>query len=247
MRADHVFGRVVLGLIACATVGRAFDLTYQGYAQFLAEYLCPEGVVYSRIGGDPRIETIARELAALSEQEFDALPTADQVAYLINLYNFHTVALIVRHYPLTTGIRDIDKPWDREFIPLFGQNVSLNHIEHDLLRKDYDEPRIHFALNCASKGCPRLSPQPYRGAALEPQLDEVARQFLGDTTHNRIEGGKLWLSEIFDWYGNDFKGRYNGYLPYVMKVLGLSGTYKVKFLDYDWTLNEAPPCSRQRE
>jgi len=246
-RASRVGRDLAASLMVAACTVSAFDLTFDTYARFLEDYVCPEGVVYSRIGGDPRIEAIAAEFASLPESEFKALPSSDQIAYLVNAYNFHTIALIVRHYPLSTGIRDIEKPWDQKFISLFGAKVSLNHIEHDLLRKNYPDPRVHFALNCASIGCPPLRRAPYRGAELDQQLSRATRAFVADTSRNRVEGDKLMLSQIIDWYGGDFQKPYGRAARFVQDLLSLTGKYKVKYLDYDWSLNEAPPCTKQRE
>jgi hypothetical protein len=245
--ASTLFPRLILTVLTISSAALAADPTFETYARFLDDYVCPEGVVYSRIGGDSRLDAIAGELAAVTQAQFDALAKSDQIAFLLNAYNYHTVALIVGHYPLKTGIRDIEKPWDKKFVTLFGARVSLNHIEHELLRKRYDEPRIHFALNCASKGCPPLAREPYRGAELDRQLDRAANEFLSDTTRNRVQDGKLWLSQILDWYGADFEKKYGNFDTYVTTTLKLDGKYKVKFLEYDWSLNEAPPCTKQRE
>lgn len=236
--------RVWILAVTMTTAALAFDNTYQAYAGFLADYVCPEGVSYSTIAGDERLESIAADWEQVTRKEFESWSETEQIAFLINEYNFHTIALIARHYPLKTGIRDIDKPWDQEFVTLFGEPVSLNHIEHKVLRKQYNEPRIHFALNCASESCPPLVETPFTGAKLDEQLDAVASSFLNDSTRNRLEGGKLYLSKIFQWYGGDFKGTYGGYEQYVSQVLGLKEAPRVKFLEYDWSLNEAPPCRK---
>lgn len=222
----------------------AFDATYAAYASFLERYVCPEGVVYSQIGGDSLLDIVSTDMASLSRSAFDALTKEEQIAYLTNVYNFHTVALITRHYPLKTGIRDIAKPWDTPFVPLFGAKVTLNHIEHEILRKNYDEPLVHFALNCASIGCPRLQPVPFSGSQLTSQLQSAALTFLTDSTQNRFDGKKLYLSQIFDWYGGDFRARYGDYTTFAADMMGVKGKPKVKFIAYNWSLNETPPCRK---
>jgi hypothetical protein len=234
--------RTGAAMLLCVTSLWAFDLTYGSYATFLESYVCPEGVAYSEIAGDPQVAAVGAEFASLSAEAFSKLSTEDQIAFLVNAYNFHTIALVSKHYPLKSGIRDIGKPWDLKFIRLFGETVSLNHIEHDLLRSNYSEPRVHFALNCASRSCPVLPDRPFVGSALETQLAKAAKAFLADTTRNRVDGDKLMLSQIFQWYGGDFSDRYGSYQEFVMGVLGLTGKYRVKFLEYDWSLNGVSPC-----
>jgi len=232
-------------ILACAGIAAVSEPSYDRLNQFLSTYVCPEGVVYSKIAGDPLIDSITTELASLNEETFRALSTEAQIAYLINVYNFHTVALIVRNYPLSEGIKDIDRPWNTDFVPLFGEEVSLDHIEHEVIREEYEEPRIHFALNCASESCPKLRSEAYTGEKLDSQLEEEAVTFLTDTTLNRVDGNTLYLSRIFDWYGSDFDERYGGYVEYVKKVLDLSGSYKVRFREYNWSLNEASSCPKE--
>ncbi len=218
----------------------AFDQSYTRYSELLSRHVCENGVNYEALAGDPGLETVASEFAALSRQEFDGYDTASQIAYLINVYNFFTLHLIARNYPVHS-INDIERPWDREFVPLFGKNVSLNYVEHKVLRKEYNEPRIHFALNCASIGCPPLVNEPFLGHLLNKQLDAVARAFCTDDSRNSVEKRTLHLSKIFKWYGNDFD-QFGGAAAYVKQTLGLSGDYTVKYRKYDWGLNDATGC-----
>jgi len=186
-------------------------------------------------------DVIDKELASLTKVEFDKLKETDKIAYLINVYNFYTILLIKQNYPVSS-IRKIKKPWDTPIVPLFGKKVSLNHIEHEILRKQFKEPRIHFALVCASIGCPAITDEAYIGDKLEKQLDRAAKVFLADNGKNRIETKTLYLSKIFEWYGDDFKEKYGGYKEYIIQLLKLSGDYKIKFIDYDWNLNEVSGC-----
>lgn len=222
----------------------ALDPYYTSYTAFLARHVCNGGVDYAAVVKDSATDVIAREFANVSDPEFSSLDEKSRIAHLINVYNFHTILLIKRNYPLKTGIRDIGRPWSQEFIPLFGKNVSLDYIEHDLLRGRFREPRIHFAVNCASKSCPVLAPVPYTGALLDVQLDGAAAAFLKNPALNRVEGSTLYLSRIFDWYGGDFRRLHGSYQRFVLKTLGLSGEFRVKFLDYDWSLNNVGGCVR---
>jgi catechol 2,3-dioxygenase-like lactoylglutathione lyase family enzyme len=218
---------------------KAENTLFQKCDEFLQKYVCSEGVDYARIKQDNAIAAPIRELTFVDQAAYDSFPEPDKIAYLINVYNLFTIDLIVNHFPLKVGIRDIDKPWSNAFVPLFGTRVSLDYIEHQLLRKKFSEPRIHFALVCASTSCPALSNRAYSGSKLGTQLTEAATKFLTDTAKNRVEGTILELSQLFDWYGADFTKTYGGYQDFVKRTLGLHGNYTVKFIDYDWHLNNS--------
>ena len=226
-------------MLLFGTAAAASDYHFKTYDTFLQRYVCIEGVDYAGILHDNALVAPLRELTTIDQATYNAFSESGKIAYLINVYNFFTIGLIVNHFPIKTGVRDIDKPWSTEFVPLFGTKVSLDYIEQTLLRKNFSEPRIHFALVCASKSCPTLSNKAYSGSKLDLQLTEAAKKFLIDTTKNRVEGTTLDLSQIFNWYGSDFKKTYGDYREFVIKTLGLQGKYSVKFLDYDWHLNNA--------
>lgn len=193
-------------------------------------------------------------LAAVRQDDFRRWPKPERLAFLINAYNAWTVDLILTAWPDLKSIKELGSlfrsPWKKSFIPLLGETRSLDDIEQGMLRAKgaYDEPRIHFALNCASIGCPALRPEAYTAARLDAQLDDAARRFLSDRSRNRLEAGELKLSSIFKWYGGDFDrvGGLNSYLAGQGEALGLTeaqrqavrtGGLKIDFLDYDWQLN----------
>jgi hypothetical protein len=144
--------------------------------------------------------------------------------------------MILDHYPVSS-IRKIGllpgAAFRSSFIPLLGGTRSLNEIEGAL--REAGEPRIHFALVCASKSCPELSEEAYRGAILDRQLDEAEQRFLHDRRKNRVEGETLYLSSIFKWYRDEF-ARAAGSLEAYLARSGLRGS-RIEFLDYDWSLN----------
>ncbi|HEU4427753.1 MAG TPA: DUF547 domain-containing protein [Myxococcota bacterium] len=200
-------------------------------------------------------------LARVTPGEFSALPRAEQIAYWINAYNAATVELILGEYPKHASIRDygslLRSPWQRPFVRLLGETLSLDEIEHERLRgpRGYREPRIHFAVNCASIGCPMLREEAYTGAKLEAQLEEQTVRFLADRTRNRADSGAgvLELSPIFDWYRDDFAG---GDLPrFLARYAGAlvpdeqerrrfaAREWDVEFGDYDWRLNDVKRSS----
>ena len=119
----------------------------------------------------------------------------------------------------------------------------MDHIEHDILRPGFKDPRVHFAINCAAKSCPPLRPEPYRADILDQQLDEMARAFINDSRQNRLEGRTLYVSSIFKWFSEDFNDDVVGFfLKYAREGLkkqleGGKSKIKVKYLNYDWSLN----------
>nr|WP_299387490.1 DUF547 domain-containing protein [Allomuricauda sp.] len=162
----------------------------------------------------------------------------EKLAFYINLYNAATVKLIVDHYPLQS-IKDIPGRWKKKWIALGDDLVSLNEVEHQVLRK-MDEPRIHFAINCASYSCPKLLNVPFTAQSMERLLSKTAVDFVNDKKRNRFEGRRAYLSKIFRWYKGDFTEN--------KSLLGYINTYlenpapkdaQINYLDYDWSLNEA--------
>lgn len=172
---------------------------------------------------------------------------AERMAWWINVYNAWTVRLIVDH-PEVASIRELggllSSPWKQPLIPLAGlrgATMSLDDVEHGVLRSPLTEPRVHVALVCASISCPALRAEAYTAARLDAQLADQARAFLADPTKNRVEDGQLRVSKIFDWYGADFAavGGVRGFLrawgPPAMAAV--AGAAPVTFLPYDWGLN----------
>ncbi len=161
----------------------------------------------------------------------------DSLAYFINAYNAVTVKLILDHYPLKS-IRKLITPWRFKRFKLMGQEVSLNHIEHDILRK-MKEPRIHFAINCASASCPKLLNTAFYAHTMEAQLEAVTKDFINDEKRNSLTENELKISRIFQWFAGDFgskKERHAFIRKYAQQNIAKNA--KVRFLDYDWALNE---------
>lgn len=167
----------------------------------------------------------------------DSWNRQEVLSYWINTYNAFTLKLVADHYPVSS-IRDIRDPWKKEFIPFRGRRISLDHIEHEILRK-MEEPRIHFAINCASISCPVLAGEAYKPGKLEEQLQNAAERFINDRERNRIAESELGLSKIFKWFRKDFtatgslKEFIASYTPGT-----ITPEAKVIFLDYNWDLNE---------
>jgi len=198
----------------------------------------------------PYLRTLARTRPSTLDRDA-------RLAFWINAYNAYTLKLIVDHYPVES-IRDIDgppgggTPFERPVGSVADTVRTLDEIEHEIIRGRFDEPRIHFALVCAAKSCPRLRREAYTGPRLDAQLDDQARRFLHDEQKNRIPDGdgRIALSRILKWYGTDFgptpTARQRALAPYFEGPVRDSlagGAYTVRYRPYDWTLN-APSLAR---
>lgn len=201
------------------------------------------------------------DVASIDRESFESWDHASQLAFLINVYNAWTVELILTEYPNLDSIKDIgflfSSPWRQEIVSLFGEQVSLDDIEHGMIRgwDRYQEPRIHFAVNCAAIGCPSLRPEAYESERLEQQLEENTRLFLSDRTRNYYSSGRIYISSIFKWYREDFEQGWLGvnsvaeFLQRYSDVLELDegveerlneGQLRIRYSRYDWKLNRIP-------
>ncbi len=182
-------------------------------------------------------------------EQLSALDPADwprdaALAYWINLYNAVTLRLILDNYPLDS-IKDIGgfmkkSPWKRELVTVAGRKLTLNNIENDIIRPDFGDARIHFALNCASIGCPPLSDETFAAERLSEQLDAACRVALNRDQWVRVDGEKLKLTKIFDWYGDDFEKGGGSVLQFIRRYRTEAmpqGDVEIDFMSYDWSLN----------
>ena len=169
----------------------------------------------------------------------------EQLAYWINAYNAFTIKLILENYPLQSikdiagNITMVNSPWDIKFFKIGGVSFDLNTIEHEILRKDFNEPRIHFAINCASVSCPKLRNEAYIAAKLDEQLHDQTVAFLNSDGKNEITATQLKLSKIFSWFESDFNKNQTivEFLQPYTKVK-IKANAKISYLAYDWNLNE---------
>lgn len=229
---------------------QALDGTHAKWNAIVEEYVTAGQLDYHALKTTDRaaLNDYLDDLSSTCAADYVAASGDDKIAFWINAYNAFTVALILEHYPISS-IRRIGwlpgAAFRDAFIPmpnLKGDNISLNDIEHGTLRSAFEEPRIHFALVCAARSCPPLRAEAYTGARLDLQLDAQTREFLGDTSKNRYDAARneLELSAIFDWYDEDFEAAAGSVAAYVAGYLELSGEElpRVKYLDYDWRLND---------
>jgi hypothetical protein len=243
------------------TSARAFDRAHAAWTALLEAHVrwnangTATTVDYAGFARDgAALAAYTDALARVTPAEFDALDGDARLAFLINAYNAQTVALILTRYPDLESIKDLggvfSSPWKQRFFTLLGARRSLDDVEHGLIRgaPGFAEPRIHFAVNCASVGCPALRPEAYVGERLDAQLEDQAVRFLRDRTRNRYDAasGTLAVSKIFDWYGDDFAPDVATFLARYADALAddadareriRAKTVDVEFLDYDWRLN----------
>jgi len=171
----------------------------------------------------------------------------EQLAYWINAYNAFTIKLIIDNYPLesirdlhpTLKIPGINTVWHKKFFKIGGEESSLDEIEHSILRKEFNEPRIHFAINCASFSCPPLRNEAYVADKIDQQLDEMARKFINDKERNKITPDNPEVSKIFSWFTKDFtkNGSLREFLNKYAKVKIKEGA-DIDYLGYNWSLND---------
>ena len=247
---------------------------YSAYTELLSNYVDAKGMVdYAGLQQNRQpLDAFIADLGTLSEATYAGWSSDHQMALWINAYNAITLKEIIDHYPIQKGgfidralypansIRQIDGVWKKHTTSVLGQDITLDAIEHKVLRAQFDEARIHFAIVCASISCPSLRAEAYEGETLEDQLDEQTRIFLADNTKFRIDSQakKIHLSPIFEWFDTDFTTKYNldnhitgrskplaAVLDFIRVHINESNgkylsdeSFAISYLDYDWSLNE---------
>ncbi len=219
------------------------------YAELLQKYVVDGLVDYS--GLQEEEGKLDQYLSLLAGVAVSQLNLKEQLAYYINAYNAWTWKLVLQHYPQITSIKDIgsfwSSPWKKKFVHMEGKTVSLDYIEHDVLRPVFHDPRIHAALNCASMSCPPLRNEPYDFRYIDEQLDDDAKQWINTPQYNKMSESTLYLSKIFDWFEDDFGGE-EGVLRFVRRFADENllhrlnahkNNVRLRYLDYDWSLNSA--------
>ena len=238
---------------------RSFD--YQDYARVLQTYVDDRGLVnYAGLQANREgLDRFNRSLGEVSADTYASWSDREKIAFLSNAYNAFTLQSIIDREPLVDSIRDIRGVWNRRKFNLAGEEKTLDNIEHDILRKDFNEPRIHVALVCAAISCPPLRNEPYLPEKLDAQLNDQTAKFANSGLGFKLDrqDNKVYLSSIFKWYGKDFIETYstdeefNGnkqqraVLNYFSSQLApqdvqflRENNYKVEYLDYDWSLNK---------
>ncbi len=232
-------------------------IDHSAYAAFLDRYLVtddPSGVNLVRYQGVSTADRMALQsyLDDLQAVAISGYNRDEQFAYWVNLYNAATIELILEHYPVES-IREIDispglfasGPWDAELVEVEGTALTLNDVEHRILRPLWEDPRIHYAVNCASYSCPNLAPEPYTAENYDTLLDEMASDYINHPRGVEFDGRRLRLSSIYNWYEEDFEDSLDGVIEHLLeyaegetadRLREHSGGARYR---YDWDLNEA--------
>ncbi|MDJ0520352.1 MAG: DUF547 domain-containing protein [Trichodesmium sp. MO_231.B1] len=243
-----------------STITSAKPFNYQNYNSILKEYVNDQGLVdYKKLKENrQQLDEFNSTIGAVNPSTYNSWTDSEKIAFLINAYNSLTLESIIDSYP-TKSIRRIPGVWKIRKFDVAGEKMTLDHIEHKVLRKEFNEPGIHVALVCAAISCPPLRREAYTGKQLEKQLDEQAKRFLGNSQGFRIDSqnNAVYFSSIFKWFGQDFEKTYGknenidglnkrdtSIINYARKYVDSNaqkflekGGYKVKYSDYDWSLN----------
>ncbi len=225
----------------------AFDHEHSKFSILLSEYVEIEGpktsVNYTGLKENPKaLDNYLKDLSQVRKSTYDQFTDDQKLSFLINAYNAFTIQLMRDNWPTDT-IRDLgsifSSPWKKEFFTLLGEERSLDWIEHEVIRKEFEEPRIHFAVNCASLSCPSLRAEAFIATKLDAQLEEQAKSFLNDPIKNKLVGKKAMLSKIFDWYGKDFTKKDKNLIRVLNKWRDIKfpESGEIGFLNYEWTPN----------
>ncbi|HLV38674.1 DUF547 domain-containing protein [Xanthomarina sp.] len=216
---------------------KAQSVNYSPWNNFLEKHVNDFGEVnYQTIKANQKELQASLEIFSKIHPD-DSWSKDETLAYWINAYNAFAIKLIVDNYPIKS-IKDLKNPWDQKFIPIGKQPMSLNEIEHDILRK-MNEPRIHFAIVCASKSCPKLLNEAYLPSKLDLQLTVATEEFLSDESRNNITQDQIKISKIFKWFTTDFTQ--NGSLIDFLNqytAVEISPKAKRSYTNYSWDLNE---------
>ncbi len=237
---------LVAGPLGSAVPSQASTVNHDIWAELLGKYIKPDGVNYTGFKKDEN--RLDQYLKVLENTDPEKLPRNEQYAYYINAYNAWTIKLILTGYPGVKSIKDFGtifkSPWQKEWVRVNGEVITLDYVEHDILRPHYKDPRVHFAINCSAVSCPPLRPEPYLADTLERQLDDSTRSFINDANNYKLEGNTLYVSRIFKWFSEDFNEDALGfYLQYAEgdlkeKLIRQKDRIKVKYMHYDWSLND---------
>ena len=236
--------------------GSTEQIDHSAWNRFLGQYVRQgtdgiNRVQYSRVNDTDR-QQLQQYIASLEQLPVRSYSAAQQLAYWINLYNAVTIDVVLQHYPVSS-IRDIDispgffsdGPWGKKLLTIEGQPVSLNDIEHRILRPLWQDPRLHYALNCASLGCPNLSTRAFTADTLDTMLDQAATAYINDPRGVSFENGKLYVSSIYNWFRGDFGDSDRAIIDHLQRYASallkekLSTSGSISGYRYNWSLNDA--------
>ena len=233
----------------CENHQDALEEIHNAFDALLKKYVTGAGVKYSAWrNNDADMDKLQKYVAFLETQNPECWSRDDGLAYWINLYNAATVRLILQNYPVKS-IKDlgnfIKTPWKKRIVSVAGRELTLDQIENKIIRPQFEDARIHFALNCASIGCPPLAPFAFRADSLELLLEAVTKNALSDEKNVKVEKDIVRVTKIFDWYEEDFvkeSGSVRDFLAHYLpeqKHIFLNKNVRIENLSYSWKLNQA--------
>jgi hypothetical protein len=228
---------LIYSLLLCFCTVSAQKIDHSKWTEILQLYVAQNGDVnYKKMQKNrDTFKVYLNDLA--SNPPKDSWSNSEIKAYWINAYNAFTVQLVLDNYPIKS-IKDISEPWGQMFFKIGGKSMSLNTIEHEILRPMGD-PRIHFAIVCASESCPKLLNYAYESETLNDQLDQAAKEFINDASKNSLTASEITISKIFKWFKSDFpKG--DDFISYLnnYSIVKLFPETKINYQNYNWFLNE---------
>jgi hypothetical protein len=252
MRAENYIGCLIMltfvlfgSLAAADTKNPTATVDHGIYASLLKKYVKKGHVNYQGFKNEEA--ELDEYLKVLENTDVNSLSSSERFAYYVNAYNAWTIKLILSGYPGINSIKElgsfIKTPWKKKIVRSEGTLLTLDDIEHNILRPMFKDPRIHFAINCAAFSCPPLRSEPYQGKILDQQLNDSTRVFINNPKRNYLEGNTLYVSKIFKWFAEDFDHDVVGFVSAYAegdfkKQLDIKkDILKVKYLYYDWSLN----------
>ncbi len=224
---------------------KRFD--HSGFDRLLRDHVTETGMVhYDALAAERG--TLEEYLRSITAADLEEYGREELLALLINAYNGYTLDWIVQNLPIRS-IKDTSDPWKGERCTVGGHRVSLDFLEHQLLRAQglFDEPRVHFGVNCASKGCPPLRNRAFTGGHVREELEGAVRSALSQPSQLRVDGERVLVNQIFSWFGEDFRRDGKTLSEFLAprapaaaaEILGEEGDAAISFIDYDWSLNAA--------
>jgi len=268
MKVCKKLSRIILASILCISASTVVQSSeskteshfhYNDYGKVLKNYVNEKNLVdYESLKANPEnLNSYLKRIAEVSPEKFQQWPDKERLAFWLNAYNAITLKVIIDHYPIEASfigsfrfpensIRQIDGVWDEITHTVMGRAMTLDQIEHDTIRVNFNEPRIHFAVNCASLGCPILRKEPYVASKLDSQLDDQVTDLMQDPEKFRIESNTIYLDKYytdkrFTHLGKTERSVINFFYQYAnedLKHWMEENQFDVSYLDYDWSLNE---------
>ncbi|MFS6536338.1 DUF547 domain-containing protein [Idiomarina loihiensis] len=244
-----------------AASAQSFNQSHAAFSDVLSEHVTvynnglKSAVNYRELSKNRQpLDNYLASLSAVETEQYESWTHEQQLAFLINAYNGFTLQLIIDNIDKfesgdADSIRDLgglfSSPWEKSFFTLLSEKRTLDWVEHEKIRVDFDEPRIHAALVCAAVSCPKLRAEAFTGENLETQLEDQMITFLSDRDKNGIDDKGIYLSKIFDWYREDFDGLQDYLRTYSGALSNSSGngenmnfeSLDIRFVDYNWKLN----------